>query len=528
MDVQGPSGILYNIVKSQLGASATLIEIETQVQAVATAAGIPDAVADEVLTRFRAELQSSGSGRDVAPRLLVDWGELPRVGNQIRPEFSLLCPKYSSKPELQINVDRDLDHNPQDPLRRPQEDEAGLWTFHVPFRMTSDGMDCRPGHYLIDVELSFRDVPPDMPRFYRCRIRLNVPQAGADEGGVLEIDGDGQSMVNLQGYNLKQFSKVILKGGQDSVINLQNAMGGPPDTEKRNDTKPATTFEYQLKVNTEKQSRLPVISSTFRQRAFLDAAGFFFEDGRRTLVIARPRITFGRSRNNDVVLRFLPRSEENDDHSRNISRTHILVELTVDGLEFRDESQSGIEVNYSVVRDRHVVPPLRAGDVTHIDLGVTGAVPKQFRLEMLMLAPDRKEDREELEYWDELYCELVGGRMSRIAREALDLRLNAVRFDRVENLAGEESYVMFLREALIGGSPAQSAIVLKENGSRSRARLLHMDRTFWLEPLSGGGPISIDGQPLGPRSLTPLSPGMQIMFGTEAAKFDRPMQLHLD
>ena len=111
MEMQGPAGILYNIVKSQLGASASLIDIDTQVQAVAAAAGIPDAVADEVLTRFRAELQSAGSKQDVAPRLLVDWGELPRVGNQVRPEFSLLCPKYSSKPELNISVDRDLAFN---------------------------------------------------------------------------------------------------------------------------------------------------------------------------------------------------------------------------------------------------------------------------------------------------------------------------------------------------------------------------------------------------------------------------------
>ena len=528
LDTQGPAGILYNIVKSQLGASASLIEIETQVQAVAESAGIPGTVADEVLTRFRAELQSSGSGQDVAPRLLVDWGELPRVGNQVRPEFSLLCPKYASKPELHISVDRDLDHNPQDPLRRPQEDEPGLWTFHVPFRMTSDGLDCRPGQYLINVELAFRDVPPELPRFYRCRIRLNVPHAGAEEGGVLEIDGDGQSMVNLQGYNLKQFSKVILKGGQDSVINLQNGIAGPCDTETKTPEKPTTTFEYQLKVNTEKQSRLPTVSSTLTQRTYLDAAGFLFDDGRRTLVMTRPRITFGRSRDNDVVLRFLPRSEENDDHSRNISRTHFLVELIPDGIEIQDVSQSGIEVNYSVVRERHVLPTLRAGDVTHIDLGVTGIVPKQFKLEMLMLAPDRREDRDELEYWDELYCELVGGRLSRIAREALDLRLNAIRFDRAENLAGEESYVLLLREALIGGSPAQSAVVLKESGPQSRARLLHMDRSFWLEPLPGGGPISIDSQPLSPRSLTPLSPGMEIQFGTEVVRFDRPTQLYLD
>ncbi len=528
MDTQLASEILYNIVKSQLGSSATLPEIEPLVQTVAATTGIPEPVAELVLARFRAECPANDTAKAATPRLLVDWGDLPRVGNQARPEFSLLCPRYSSRPELRIHVDQSLDHDSTDARRRPQQDEPGLWTFHVPFGMATDGMDCRPGHYLIDVELSFNDVPPELPRFYRCRIRLNVSDSSSDRGGVLEIDGDGQSMVNLQGYNLKQFSKVILKGGQDSVINLQNALAGPDERLAEADKKAPTTFEYQLKIDTEKQSRLPTLSTMGKQRAYLDTAGFFFEDGRRTLVMTRPRMTFGRSRENDVVLRFLPSGPENDDFSRNISRTHFLVELTPEGVELRDQSQTGIELNYSVVRDLVVVPTLHAGDVTHIDLGVTGTVPKQFPLQMLMIAPDRRESREELEYWDELYCELVGGRLSRIARDALDLRLNSIRFDRVENLAGEESYVLLLREALIGGSPTQSAIVLKNSGPSAVARVLHMDRSFWLEPLPNGGSVRIDGDSLATRSLTPLSPGMQIQFGTETMTFDRPIQKYLD
>ena len=203
MENQGSAEILSSIVKSQLGVSATLVEIETQVQAVAESAGIPSRVADEVLLRFRTERKAANTGQDVFPRLLVDWGDLPRVGNQVRPEFSLLCPKYASRPEIQIHVDADLDHDPNDALRRTQEDDPGLWTFHVPFKMQSDDMDCLPGQYLIDMELSFRDVPVELPRFYRCRIRLTVPNAADDQGGILEIDGDGQSLVNLQGYNLK-------------------------------------------------------------------------------------------------------------------------------------------------------------------------------------------------------------------------------------------------------------------------------------------------------------------------------------
>ena len=88
MENQGSAEILYSIVKSQLGVSATLVEIETQVQAVADSAGIPSLVADEVLLRFRTELKTENTGQDVFPQLLVDWGDLPRVGNQVRPEFS--------------------------------------------------------------------------------------------------------------------------------------------------------------------------------------------------------------------------------------------------------------------------------------------------------------------------------------------------------------------------------------------------------------------------------------------------------
>ena len=530
MDQQGPAARLFNLVKGQLEGNEDLQQIENQITVVAHACNIPQEVVTEVIAEFRAQFAPAVS-TVAAPRLLVDWGELPQVGYQVRPEFSLLCPAYSARPEIQIKVDRDLDHDANDPLRRPLIDEPGLWTFHVPFRMTTEGVNCRPGHYLLDVEITFREAPADAPRFYRCRIRLNVPDLNDGQGGVLEIDGDGQSMVNLQGYNLKQFSKVVLKGGEDSVINLQNAIGGddgevdaPPV-----DDQLVTTFEYQLKVNTEKQSRLPTVTPTTDRRAYLDAAGLVFEDGRRTLIYARPRLTFGRSRDNDVVLRFLPRSAENDTNSRNLSRTHCVAEVVPEGIEIRDESRTGIELNYSVVREREVVTTHHTGEVTPIQLGVTGTVPTPLTLEMMTFGPDRYAERDELEFWHELYSEMVGARsLSRLARESLSLQLDAVRYDRVENLKDEESYVLLLREALIGGSPNQAAIVLNDHSIPVQARLLHLDRTFWIEPLSETNLPLINGNPVPVRSLTPLSPGMKIQFGEETAIFDRPTQLYLD
>lgn len=528
MNIPDPSSILFNLVKSQLSGNETFDQVETQVRAVAAAASIDDDIAASVIEQFRAELKPPEPTEE-GPRLLVDWGDLPKVGYQVRPEFSLLCAGYTCRPEIAIKVDRDLDHDADDPLRRPKIDEPGLWSFHVPFRMTSEGMDCRPGQYLIDVEVMFREVTGDAPRFFRTRIRLNVPDASSDQGGVLEIDGDGQSMVNLQGYNLKQFSKVVLKGGEDSVINLQNAIGQQDETSDSENvgTKPQTTFEYQLKVDSEKQSKLPKVHQTGGQRAYLDACGFTFDDGRRSLVFARPRLSFGRSRDNDVVLRFLPAGEANNNDSRNISRTHFIAELINDGIEIRDESRSGIELNYSVVQQRDVVPTDHLGEVTSIQLGVTGTVPKSFEMEMVTFGPDRFTDQHELEFWHELYSELIGGRLSRLAREGLSQRLDAVRFDRVGNLAGEESYVLLTREAMIGGSRNQCAIVLNEHSSMPSARLLHLDRSFWIESLSGVSPVAIDGQTLLPGTLQSLSPGMQIQFGGETANFDRPSQMYL-
>ncbi len=525
METSDPTDILYQLVNSQVTPESSLDQICQQVQAAGVAAGIPEDVVGQVVARFESE---RGAAAVATPRLLVDWGESPQVGHQVRPEFSLLCPGYeNSRPEVRVSIDRELDHD-EVSLRRVQIEDPGLWSCQVPFRMTSDGMDCRPGQYVIEVDLSFRDVPAGLPRFYRCRIRLNVKDAGAEEGGVLEIDGDGQSIVNLQGYNLKQFSKVILKGGEDSVINLQDAMGAPDDSAEALSEKPATTFEYELKVDTEKQQRLPAVQATAAKRAYLDACGFFFEDGRRTLVMTRPRITFGRSRDNDVIIRFLPRSDENDNHSRNISRTHCIAELTSEGIELRDESNRGMEVNYQVVQDREMISARLAGGFVHVELGVTATVSQKFEMELALFGPDRRTSRDELEYWDEMFCEVIEGRLSRLHRDALDVGLDAARYDRVTSLRGEESYVHLFREALIGGSPAQSAIVLHESGAQVQARLLHMDRTFWLEPLTGGLPVTVDNAVTQPRTLVPLNPGMELQFGSEKVRFDRPSQLYLD
>ncbi|NQV26505.1 MAG: FHA domain-containing protein [Rhodopirellula sp.] len=390
-------------------------------------------------------------------------------------------------------------------------------------------MDCRPGQYIIDVSVVFSRVPSAQPQCYHCRIRLNAPGGNERHGSVLEIEGDGQSVVNLHGYDLRAFSRVVLKGGEEGIINLQQlnaGAGAPDDSNPSISTDSAVTFEYELKTDFELQRRMPSLSTQFPERVCLETAGLFFSDGRRILLYPNRRLTLGRNRSNDVVIRFLPRSDRNDPLSRNVSRTHAILELTDLGLLVRDDSKTGLELNYNVVKDEELISSEHAGETVRFDLGCIVAVSQPFSLNLEMYA-DHNSDKQTQEM-DALYCEFVGERISRIWRLAHQSEINAVRLNRAENLAGIESYVLIYGPALIGSSSAACPITLNSTYAEPPARILYMGRVFWLERLSETVAVSVNEQEVACRSLVPLSPGMSLQFGDEEVVFNHAEQMFLD
>ncbi|WP_404304637.1 FHA domain-containing protein [Neorhodopirellula lusitana] len=524
--------VLHRVIVSQMGAEATAEEIRRQVDSLAASQGLPDETVALLLERFA--IRSDSTLVDVSddeqrvPRLLVEWGELPRVGYQVRPEFSLLCPAELARPDVSVSVDSQLDHDPSDPLRTPSSDESGLWSFYVPFRMTTQSESCLPGQYLLTVDVYFPDASPGVPRFYRTGIRLNIDAQNDGQGGVLEIDGDGQSIVNLQGYSLKQFSKVVLKGSQDSVVNLQSSLAPVKHPDHETETKPRTSFEYQLKVDAEKQSRIPTVISSGKARYQADAACFCFDAGMRSMVFAKPRLNFGRSRDNDVVLRFLPRSEELDQHSRNVSRTHFTVELAPEGIRLEDKSSSGVEVGGTVVLQEAMIPTDHVGEVTPIQLGISGDIPRPFQMNMTTLGPGHYVETSNADFWNRVSCDFVGAHPSRLSRQAVEQKLDAVRFDRLNNLADDESYLWLFRETFVGGATNQCGIVIPNTSIPQLARLFYLDRSFWLEPLTDPSRIQVDGKLIEPGTWVPLEPGMRVSFGGWESTFALPGQLYLD
>jgi len=512
---------IYDLVKSKLNGDESFEEIERLVDNLCNQFNLD--YSKEVLNRFRPQATEKST-----PKLLVKWGELPQIGHHSCPEFNLLCRGYLGKPMISIRVAQNLDHDPKAQLHSPKQEQEGLWSFFVPFQLTTNQMDCRPGIYNIEIDICFSHVPQGHSNFYRCMIRLNLKSVAMENGGILEIEGDGQSMVNLHGYDLKSFSKVILKSGEYGVINLQNYFNQKADLSNKSEKQVA--FEYALKPDLEKQKHLSTRYASNSRSERTDKACLIHKDGRRTLLIAKKRIDFGRSRDNEIVLRFLPRSEENDNHSRYLSRTHMTMNLDDDGLELIDESNSaGIGLDYERIKDRSYLIAKYQGHMTRqLELGSIGLVSKPFSMKLHLYSMEKDKPLGDRYLWHNLLANTVDSDLTSLHRIAVENAIDTVRLDRESNLKDRESYVLVFREALIGSSTETAPIVMDTGIGRPSARILHLDNRFWMESLRPDSQFHIDGSPVAVKQLVPLAYGMNIRLGHETVIFNTFQQHHLD
>ena len=456
-----------------------------------------------------------------SPRLFVDWGVMPKVGFAVRPEFRLICPEYSGRPVVSVCVDRELDCEMQSFQVELTSEGPSNWSFHVPFRMTSCGEDCRPGQYLLLIEIGFPETDTTKPCFFRVQIRIDVPDERSGQKSVLKIEGDGQSLVNLQNYSLGQFSEVVLKGGRDSVINLQDAIGTQPRSdlaETLSDSTP-TTFEYQLKIDHEKQARLPVIFKGGKAGQSIDSCGFVSDDGTRISVFSRPEITFGRSRECDVLLRFRPRCEVNDVRSLNISRRHFRASLATDSVVLKNESPTGFKVGRDYCSDTVVIEGQTLSDKLVIEVGLTNDAQKPLMLDMFCIKEAGDLSSTNRQLWYEIYCGVAGTTTSVLACAAIANRFRTVRFDSRQNGDSRESYLLMGHEVTIGGDAYSNGIWLPQIPFEPSAKLIHLGESFWIESLPLGGAVRVNGAPLPPRALCNLQFGDHLEVGAQKLVF---------
>ena len=464
----------------------------------------------------------------IGPELLVDWGDHPRMGHRANPCFQILCPGFNSTPRISADIDRHLDHDP--PNIFPQSKEEGLFEFFLPFRLTTNDEDCRPGLYTIRLDLWFPDSPSTViPRFYHCDIRLNIKSMVPGQEPVLEIDGDGQSVIDLEGFDLTQYSKVKLKAGDGAVITSTEKVTLPSHEEPAPAPEKAVTFKYELKVNRNMESRSLHVSSQFARRPHLEKVMIVDDEEDRQIILVAKRVTlFGRNTQNDVVVRFLPRNESNDDLSRDISRKHMMLEINSQGLLIHDSSTKGIALGLHVVEKTHLLTTDEVDDELPLCFG-TDFLANRFEFELQLFGPERNPHAQrDLLRKDDLFADDSGQRFDRAGQLARNCEINAARLRRTSNLS-EEEYVLVYRHVYIGSSRTESAVTIYDHTLKPRhARIVYLSNTFWLENLQNHGAVQVNGEPIAPREMVPLEPGMEIQLGEKIVRFESAKQKELE
>ena len=463
----------------------------------------------------------------IGPELLVDWGDHPRMGYRANPCFQILCPGFNSTPRISADIDRHLDHDPPDIF--PQSKEEGLFEFFLPFRLTTNEEDCRPGLYTIRLDLWFPDSPSSViPRFYHCDIRLNIKSIVPGQEPVLEIDGDGQSVIDLEGFDLTQYSKVKLKMGGSSIVTSTEKVSLPSREESAPAPAKAVTFKYDLKVNRNMESRSLHVSPQFAKRPHLEKAMLVTEEDRQIILVAKRVTRFGRNTQNDVVVRFLPRNETNDDLSRDISRNHMVLEINGQGLLIHDNSTKGIALGLNVVEDTYLLTTDDVDDELPLCFG-TDFLATRFEFELQLFGPERNPHAQrDLQRKDDLFADDSGQRFDRAGQLARNCQINAARLRRTSNLS-EEEYVLVYSHVYVGSSRTESAVTIYDHTLKPQhARIVYLSNTFWLENLQNHGAVQINGEPIAPREMVPLEPGMEIQLGEKIVRFESAQQIGVE
>jgi hypothetical protein len=156
----------------------------------------------------------------------------------------LICPGYQDKPKVTAKL-RLLDQDTWEGAPSLSTEESGYWIFDENFFLTKGGQPCPPGTYGIELAVEFRSAPANsLGRFLRASLKIQVHDPRSKPERTLEIDGEGLSIINLQGHDLRGFSHVKLKGGDKSVVNLHRGAADSPPQSADSPPKPSTVDRY--------------------------------------------------------------------------------------------------------------------------------------------------------------------------------------------------------------------------------------------------------------------------------------------
>jgi len=240
------------------------------------------------------------------------------------------------------------------------------------------------------------------------------------------------------------------------------------------------------------------------------------KDKRTNIVlIARPKITLGKNRKNDIVTRILPRSEVNDNQSNQISRNHCRLELSETGVFVKDNHS----VNGTLLDSKTVDANGRQIKANTKELELGGV------LKMLVRCLDDKHGLN-----DAAYKKVINEPLGPTWETAAKTALSSITLERVNNLSvddknGFEKYCLVYCIATIGSAPHCSVSFANKGLELIHAAILYFGRRFYLENLSDLTDVVVNETTLSRNEMVPLSFGDNIRVARLNMTFVQKSQL---
>lgn len=521
---------ITNTIKKVLTGAETGEEIRSIVTTILAKTGLSLDLVDQVT----ANLTSDSAQSTVAdqPILIAELGSNFAVGHNVRIDFHLLLPHditANIKPTA-INATQSSALDQTAWMIKPDFHREGKthWVFSEEFSLRdTNGNPCPAGSYGIELEIELNaPINQNLKKHLRASMKIRVPDSNSGNKQKLEIDSDGDAMINLQGIDLSNYGTVSLKGSGNSLQNLLQTSSSTGETDSHQ-ADAVLQIIIPLKHNHERSEQFPylspVVNSTEKKS---HSIALEYPDGRRVIIFNKDTLHLGRDRpsegGNDIALRWIPSNSTNSDKTFSISRTHLKLSTNHDGLVLTDVNSSfGTALNNQ---------PLGKGESITLDQQENEnshhlAIAEGFELELQLLPFMNELDGEKVDQILD-FPNAAGVRRPYSWQIAKKINLDAVRINRLTTLP-EENYLLLLRAALIGYETDCAVRLFQYDGFPYVARIIAMGGNFYLHRLVSKEDCHItvnDHEPNDELELIPLQIGQQLRFGRSTIKVVEPLQ----
>jgi hypothetical protein len=213
-------------------------------------------------------------------------------------------------------------------------------------------------------------------------------------------------------------------------------------------------------------------------------------------LVARDEFKLGRSRRDaDFLTWFWPRSPDNDDRTRRLSKVHVVAEIHGDKLVVRDAGSAN--------RATFEGHPLSEEENDLIDQRGTLILSHEYHLDV---APFESTLAGPFQIANE---RLWSGPP---AKERSTVR-GCVRFMPVNSEIAQHNAVWLFTDANFGCSKLNPVILNLQDVGEVEGRFYYYRQNFWIENLPGGTDLIVDDYKLGEREIVPLVNGARVLIG---------------